>query len=70
MDGNPPVSIKETSEMQKVERMKKHHSINKHLKISLSVWGPLVFSVLSQLAFSFRPGLCVFNSVLNYTDTY
>lgn len=40
MDGNPPVSkIKETSEVQKVERMKKQHNINKNLEIPLSVWG-------------------------------
>lgn len=38
MDGNPPVSkIKETSEVQKVE--KKQHNINKNLEIPLSVWG-------------------------------
>lgn len=38
MDGNPPVSIKEEiSEIQKVERMKNEHNINKNLEIPLSL---------------------------------
>lgn len=41
IDGNPPVSIKEASEIQKVKRKKKQHNINKHLKIPPSFRGGL-----------------------------
>lgn len=36
------VSIKKViSEIQKGERMKKQHNINKHLKIRLNIWGAI-----------------------------